>query len=53
MEKLSKLRDEIETLREDLDASLLADQYEVYYEKSVALDKLIEEYIDLEQQIPA
>ena len=50
---MNDLRKNIEELREELNESLLRDQYEVYYEKSVTLDKLIEEYIELEAKIPA
>ena len=53
MERMNDLRKNIENLREELNESLLRDQYEVYYEKSVTLDKLIEEYIELEAKIPA
>ena len=45
----NELRIKIEQLRDELNRSLLADQYEVYYQKSVALDELIAKYIDLEE----
>ena len=44
-----ELRNKIEQLREELNCSLLTDQYEVYYQKSVALDDLIAKYIELEE----
>ena len=53
MERYVGLRSRIEALRAELDASIVEDKYEVYYEKSLQLDKLIEEYIRLEQSIPA
>ncbi len=53
MEKYVRLKSQIEALREELNVSIIEDKYEVYYEKSVQLDKLIEEYIRLEECIPA
>jgi len=53
MEKNVELKTEIENLREELNQSIVEEQYEIYYQKSVKLDKLIEEYIELEDQIPA
>ena len=44
-----ELRNQIEQLREELNVSLLADKYEVYYQKSVALDELIARYIELDE----
>lgn len=53
MDKHNSLKAEIETLRDELNQSIAEGKFEVYYEKSVALDKLIEKYIDLEEEIPA
>lgn len=53
MERYIRLKSKIEALREELDASIVEDKYEVYYEKSLQLDKLIEEYIKLEEEFPA
>ncbi len=53
MERYIGLKSKIEALREELNASIVEDKYEVYYKKSVELDKLIEEYIKLEEQISA
>lgn len=53
MDKYTELKSKIEELRDELNQSVVRDQYEVYYQKSVELDKLIAEYIDLEEQIPA
>lgn len=53
MNRVVKLKSKIENLRDELNQSIVKDQYEVYYAKSVELDKLIAEYIELEEQIPA
>lgn len=53
MERYIGLKSRIEALREELNASIAEDKYEVYYEKSLQLDKLIEEYITLEETISA
>ena len=53
MERYHELKAKIETLRDELNQSIVEEQFEVYYEKSVALDKLIEEYIELEDKISA
>ena len=53
MKRIEELKNQIENLRDELNQSIVKDQQEVYYAKSVELDKLIEEYIDLDNQIPA
>ncbi len=53
MKRIVELKSEIENLRDELNESIVKDQYEVYYAKSVQLDKLIETYIEMEEQIPA
>lgn len=53
MNKHSQLQQRIEELRTELNQSIVKEQYEVYYAKSVELDKLIEEYIELEGLISA
>lgn len=45
MNEIEKLKCLIEDARKELDDSILKDSFEVYYEKSKKLDKLIEEYI--------
>ena len=48
MDKLKLLQDKIEELRGDLNQAIANNlPIEVIYEKSVALDKLIEQYIDM------
>ena len=48
MDKLKLLQDKIEELRGDLKQAIANNfPMEVIYEKSVALDKLIEQYIDM------
>lgn len=47
MRELSELKEMIEVARLELDESLLGADYTVYYEKSLYLDKLIEEYLDI------
>ena len=49
MREQKELRQLIEKARLDLDESLDSDSYEVYYEKSVYLDRLIEEYLELQE----
>ena len=51
MNRLEILKDKIETLRSDLDQAI-ADGLpaEVIYEKSVNLDKVLEQYYDLGNQ---
>lgn len=50
MNKRNRLQEQIERLREDLNKSIIKEPYEVYYAKSVALDKLFEEYIELKNE---
>ena len=46
MQRILELREEIENVRTELDESLLQKQkYNICYQKSIKLDKLIEEYI--------
>lgn len=49
MREQKELQHLIEKARLDLDQSLDSDSYEVYYEKSVYLDRLIEEYLELQE----
>ncbi len=49
MREQKELQQLIEKARLDLDESLDSDSYEVYYEKSVYLDRLIEEYLELQE----
>lgn len=49
MREQKELQQLIEKARLDLDQSLDSDSYEVYYEKSVYLDRLIEEYLELQE----
>ena len=49
MSELEELKKAIETARKDLEASMQNDTFEIYYEKSKKLDKLIEEYIDFQK----
>lgn len=51
MRGLSELKEMIEVARIELDESLLSADYTIYYEKSVYLDKLIEEYLDIKDGI--
>lgn len=50
MNKQNSLRQQLEELREDLNQSIIQEPYEVYYAKSIALDKLIEEYMELKNE---
>lgn len=46
MQRMLELKAEIENVRTELDESLLQKQkYDICYQKSIKLDKLIEEYI--------
>lgn len=48
MKRLKELQREIEFVRLELEqAYLQQEKFEVYYEKSTKLDKLIEEYIEI------
>jgi uncharacterized membrane-anchored protein YhcB (DUF1043 family) len=49
MSELEKLRQEIETARKKLDRKLEKDGIENHYQASVALDRLIEQYLDLRE----
>ena len=53
MSSLESLRNKIEKVRNELNEEIVSQEYDVYYEKSLELDKLIAEYVDLEAQIPA
>lgn len=44
---MEALKAQIELLREELNRSVIEDEYEVYYAKSQELDKLIAQYIDM------
>lgn len=46
MQRILELKEEIENVRTELNESLLQkEKYDVSYQKSVKLDRLIEEYI--------
>ena len=47
MNEIEALKKEIEVTRRALDASVMVDDFEIYYEKSKKLDKLIEKYIEM------
>ena len=49
MRELKELQNLIEKARLELDQSLEDEGYEVYYQKSVYLDKLIEEYLEVKE----
>lgn len=51
MREQKELQYLIEKARLDLDQSLDSDSYEIYYEKSVYLDRLIEEYLELQETV--
>ena len=53
MNTLETLRSKIEEVRNELNEQIVSEEYEVYYAKSLELDQLIAEYVDLEEQIPA
>ncbi len=46
MNEIDLLKQAIEEARRELDASILTEDFTLYYEKSKKLDKLIEEYIE-------
>lgn len=51
MKKTVEIREKIELARQELDQAVLVDDgFELFYEKSVMLDKLIEEYLDEEEK---
>lgn len=47
---IEELKALIEETREELDALILTEKVENYYEKSKELDKLIEKYLDLAEE---
>lgn len=49
MKKLSELKKMIETARQELDKALETESFQVYYQKSVELDQLIEQYLDAQE----
>lgn len=52
MKKIFELRKKIEHARDELDEALLQeDEFDDYYEKSMKLDKLIEEYLERKEKI--
>ena len=53
MSTLESLRNKIEEVRKELNEKVVSEEYETYYAKSVELDELIAEYVELESQIPA
>lgn len=53
MNTLENLRNKIEEVRKELNVKVVSEEYESYYAKSVELDQLIAEYVDLEEQISA
>lgn len=48
---LQELQIQIEKKRLELDNSLLTDDFSIYYAKSVELDKLIEQYIEMTEGV--
>lgn len=51
MEKICELQKRIEYARRELDEAFLQkDEFELYYEKSTKLDKLIEEYLERKEK---
>lgn len=48
MRSIEELKILIEEARKELDALILTEKLDVYYEKSKELDKLIEEYLELD-----
>lgn len=53
MNQMKELRNKIEEVRNELNEQIVSKDYEVYYAKSVELDELIAEYVELEQQVAA
>lgn len=49
MRKIEELKSLIENTRKELDDLILTEKLETYYEKSKELDKLIEEYLEVEE----
>ena len=50
MKTIDDLKVLIEKTRKELDALIITEEVEKYLEKSRELDKLIEEYLDLEKE---
>lgn len=50
MRTMEELKVLIEKTRKELDTLILTEKVENYYEKSKELDKLIEEYLDIEEE---
>ncbi len=50
MNEVKILKEKIERAREELNKLFLEQDFETYKEKSIELDKLIEEYIELDNQ---
>lgn len=53
MKKIKEIQALIENTRDELNRLIVTDKTEAYYEKSRELDRLIEEYIDAEEQVLA
>ncbi len=51
MRNIEEIRIAIEKTREELDALINTDKFEVYYEKSKEFDKLVEEYLDVYEEV--
>lgn len=51
MRERKELQHLIEKARLELDRALESDSYEIYYQKSVYLDKLIEEYLEITETV--
>lgn len=49
MKKLIELKKMIEIARQELDKSIETEDFEGYYQKSIALDELIEQYLDAQE----
>ena len=49
MRELKELKKMIEVARMDLDRSMETECFDVYYKKSVELDRLIEKYLDAKE----
>ena len=53
MHSIDMLKEQIEKVRNELNQQIVTEDYEVYYTKSVELDQLISEYVELEAQLSA
>jgi hypothetical protein len=51
MNNLTELMDKIEKAREEVGSSLETDSYEVAYAKNRELDRLIEQYLDVVEEV--